>query len=160
MLVQWMASAQKPADLQVTAVSTAYNTAPDNSPASAWLKRENWPTPVMADSSDNTAANAYGLTAFPYLVVLGPDGTVKARTTGELTPDQLTSFVNKALSTDGRDRARASRSAPARDQPASVESTRFAAAGDSFGDEAAATLQAITRAPTSCGVGAACHRAG
>ncbi len=96
-LVQWMASAQKPADLQVTAVSTAYNEAPDNSPASAWLQRENWPTPVMADSYDNTAANAYGLTAFPYLVVLGPDGTVKGRTTGELTADQLTSFVNTAL---------------------------------------------------------------
>jgi thiol-disulfide isomerase/thioredoxin len=97
LLVQWMASGQKPADLQVTAVSTAYNESPENSPASAWLKRENWPTPVMADSSDNTAADAYGLTAFPYLVVLGPDGTVKGRTTGELTSDQLTSFVNKAL---------------------------------------------------------------
>jgi thiol-disulfide isomerase/thioredoxin len=96
-LVQWMASGQKPADLQVTAVSTAYNEAPGNTPASAWLKGKNWPTPVMADSSDNTAANAYGLTAFPYLVVLGPDGTVKGRTTGELTPDQLTAFVNKAL---------------------------------------------------------------
>jgi cytochrome c biogenesis protein CcmG, thiol:disulfide interchange protein DsbE len=96
-LVQWMASGQKPADLQVSAVSTAYNESPENSPASAWLKGKNWPTPVMADSSDDAAANAYGLTAFPYLVVLGPDGTVKARTTGELTADQLTSFVNKAL---------------------------------------------------------------
>ena len=96
-LVQWMASGQKPADLQVTAVSTAYNESSENSPATAWLKRENWPTPVMPDSSNNTAADAYGLTAFPYLVVLGPDGTVKGRTTGELTPDQLTSFVNKAL---------------------------------------------------------------
>jgi thiol-disulfide isomerase/thioredoxin len=96
-LVQWMASGQKPADLQVTGVSTAYNQSPENSPASAWLKRVNWPAPVMADSSNDTAADAYGLTAFPYLVVLGPDGTVKGRTTGELTSDQLTSFVNKAL---------------------------------------------------------------
>ena len=96
-LVQWMASGQMPADLQVTAVSTSYNQSPENSPASTWLKGKNWPTPVMADSNDNTAADAYGLTYFPYLVVLGPDGTVKARTSGELTPDQLTAFVNKAL---------------------------------------------------------------
>jgi len=97
LLVQWMASPQKPADLDVVAVSTADNLSDDNSPASAWLQRENWPTPVMADSSDNTAAEAYGLPGYPYLVVLGPDGTVKARTSGEMTVDEITQFVNKAL---------------------------------------------------------------
>ena len=87
----------KPADLNVVAVSTANDASDVNSPASAWLQRENWPTPVMADSSSNTAADAYGLPSYPYLVVVGPDGTVKARTSGELTPDELTSFVTKAL---------------------------------------------------------------
>jgi len=96
-LVQWMASGQKPADLNVVAVSTANDLSDVNSPASAWLQREHWPTPVMADSDDNAAAQAYGLPAFPYLVVLGPDGTVKARVTGELTADQLTTFVTTAL---------------------------------------------------------------
>jgi cytochrome c biogenesis protein CcmG, thiol:disulfide interchange protein DsbE len=96
-LVDWMNSAQKPADLKVTAVSTAYNTSPENSPASSWLTKEKWPTPVMADSDNNAAADAYGLRYFPYLVVLGPDGTVKGRTTGELTADQITQFVNGAL---------------------------------------------------------------
>ena len=97
LLVQWMASAQKPADLNVVAVSTANDLSDDNSPASAWLQREKWPTPVMADSSDNTAAEAFGLPGYPYLVVLGPDGTVKARTSGEKTLDQITTFVTKAL---------------------------------------------------------------
>ena len=97
LLVQWMASAQKPANLNVVAVSTANDLSDDNSPASAWLQREKWPTPVMADSSDNTAAEAFGLPGYPYLVVLGPDGTVKARTSGEKTLDQITAFVTKAL---------------------------------------------------------------
>jgi cytochrome c biogenesis protein CcmG/thiol:disulfide interchange protein DsbE len=96
-LVNWMASGQKPAGLNVVAVSTANDASDVNSPASAWLQRENWPTPVMADSGSNTAADAYGLPSYPYLVVVGPDGTVKARTSGELTPDELTSFVTKAL---------------------------------------------------------------
>ena len=96
-LVEWMASAQKPADLQVLAVSTGNNLSDENSPSSAWLQREKWPTPVLADSDDNTAADAYGLPGYPYLVVLGADGTLKARTSGELSKDQLTKFVTDAL---------------------------------------------------------------
>jgi thiol-disulfide isomerase/thioredoxin len=92
-LVQWMNSGQKPADLDVVAVSTANNRSDVNSPASAWLQREKWPTPVMADSGDDTAANAYGLPAYPYLVLLDGNGKVTARTSGELTVDQLNSFV-------------------------------------------------------------------
>ena len=97
LLVQWMASGQKPADLGVVAVSTGNNLSDENSPASAWLQREKWPTPVMADSGDNTAADAYGLPGYPYLVVVGADGTVKARTSGEMTTDEITAFVTKAL---------------------------------------------------------------
>ncbi len=97
LLVQWLASPQKPADLDVVAVSTGNNLSDANSPASAWLQREKWPTPVMADSDDNTAAQAYGLPGYPYLVVLGPDGTVKARTSGEMTLDEITQFVTNAL---------------------------------------------------------------
>jgi thiol-disulfide isomerase/thioredoxin len=96
-LVDWLNSTQKPADLKVTAVSTSYNTSPENSPASTWLTKANWPSPVMADSDNDDAANAYGLRYFPYLVVLGPDGTVKGRTTGELSTDQITEFVNGSL---------------------------------------------------------------
>ena len=93
LLVQWMNSAQKPADLNVVAVSTANNLSDVNSPASSWLKREKWTTPVMADSSDNTAAQAYGLPGYPYLVLLDANGKVTARNSGEMTIDQINSFV-------------------------------------------------------------------
>jgi cytochrome c biogenesis protein CcmG/thiol:disulfide interchange protein DsbE len=96
-LVNWFNSAQKPTDLKVTAVSTSYNLSPENSPASTWLTKAKWPTPVLADSNNDDAAKAYGLSSFPYLVVLGPDGTVKGRTSGEMTADQITQFVNGAL---------------------------------------------------------------
>jgi thiol-disulfide isomerase/thioredoxin len=96
-MVQWMASGKKPADLQVEAVATGTNDTLPNYPPSSWLKKADWPTPVMADSSDFTAANAYGLPSYPFLVLFGPDGTVKARTTGEFTEAQLEDFVSKAL---------------------------------------------------------------
>ena len=96
-LVKWMASGDKPADLDVVAVSTANGLSDENSPASAWLQRENWPTPVLADNDANAAAEAYGLPGYPYLVVLGPDGTVKARTSGELSTADLNTFITNAL---------------------------------------------------------------
>jgi cytochrome c biogenesis protein CcmG/thiol:disulfide interchange protein DsbE len=96
-LVEWMNSAQKPADLQLVAVSTANSSSDENSPASAWLHREHWTAPVLADNDDDAAASAYGLSAYPYLVVLDGSGAVKARTTGELSTDEITTFVNNAL---------------------------------------------------------------
>jgi cytochrome c biogenesis protein CcmG/thiol:disulfide interchange protein DsbE len=91
-LVQWLASNQKPAAL-VMAVSTGVSKSLPNYPPSQWLKDAHWPAPVLADSSGDDAASAYGLVYFPYLVLVGPDGKVLARTTGELTVDQLNAFV-------------------------------------------------------------------
>ena len=96
-LVEWMGSGQMPADLSVYAVSTSNDLSDVNAPASAWLQREKWSAPVLADSSDSTAANAYGLTSFPYLVVVGPDGTVKARKAGEMSVAEVDAFVKQAL---------------------------------------------------------------
>jgi cytochrome c biogenesis protein CcmG/thiol:disulfide interchange protein DsbE len=75
--------------VEVTAVATGTNSAYPNYPPSAWLQRVNWPFPVMADSPQFTAATAYGLSAYPYFVLVNPDGTVAARATGEVPIDQV-----------------------------------------------------------------------
>jgi thiol-disulfide isomerase/thioredoxin len=75
--------------VKVSAVATGTNEAADNYPPSAWLKREDWPFPVMADTPDGTAGQAYGLTGYPYFVLVNADGTVAARGTGEIPPDQI-----------------------------------------------------------------------
>ena len=93
LLVRWMASGQKPASIDVVAVSTAVSKDLPNYPPSTWLKDAKWPTPVMADDNDQHAATAYGLPGYPYLVLVGADGTVKARASGELTVDQLNALV-------------------------------------------------------------------
>jgi thiol-disulfide isomerase/thioredoxin len=72
--------------VDVSAVATGTTEAAANYPPSAWLEGVDWPFPVMADSPKGTAAQAYGLSAYPYFVLIGADGKVAARATGEVDP--------------------------------------------------------------------------
>jgi hypothetical protein len=54
---------------------------------------------VLADSADGTAAIAYGLGGFPTFVIVGADGKVKLRYSGEAPQEVLTTMVNQALAT-------------------------------------------------------------
>jgi thiol-disulfide isomerase/thioredoxin len=75
--------------VDVTAVATGTNEAAVNYPPSAWLKREHWPFAVMAEDASFTAADAYGISAYPYFVLVNADGTVAGRGTGELPPSEV-----------------------------------------------------------------------
>jgi cytochrome c biogenesis protein CcmG, thiol:disulfide interchange protein DsbE len=75
--------------VDVTAVATGTTEEAPNYPPSAWLEREDWPFPVLADSPSGTAARAYGLPAYPYFVLVDADGKVAGRGTGEIPPDQI-----------------------------------------------------------------------
>jgi thiol-disulfide isomerase/thioredoxin len=79
--------------VDVTAVATGTNSAALNYPPSAWLQREKWPFPVMADTPQGTAATAYGISAYPYFVLVNADGTLAGRATGEVPPDQITANI-------------------------------------------------------------------
>ena len=85
-----------PADnIDVVAVSTGVDPQRPNYPPAEWLTPEAWPHPVLADSDDGAMANAYGLNAYPFWVVLDPTGTVIARTAGSLPPESVeTLFSN------------------------------------------------------------------
>jgi hypothetical protein len=39
----------------------------------------------MADNARGTAARAFGISAYPFFVLVNADGTVAGRTTGEVT---------------------------------------------------------------------------
>jgi cytochrome c biogenesis protein CcmG/thiol:disulfide interchange protein DsbE len=80
--------------VDVTAVATGTNADAPNYPPSTWLKGEQWPFAAMADSADGTAATAYGISAYPYFVLVNADGTVAARATGEVPPDQIKANVD------------------------------------------------------------------
>jgi thiol-disulfide isomerase/thioredoxin len=80
--------------LSVSTVATGTNPDYPNYPPSTWLQREDWPFPVMADSDQSTAAQAYGLPSYPFFVFVGADGKVAGRATGEIAPADLTKILD------------------------------------------------------------------
>ena len=75
--------------LAVSTVATGTSSGYPNYPPSAWLRREHWPFPVMVDSQQQTAAIAYGLASYPYLVFVDAQGKVAGRASGEIAPSDL-----------------------------------------------------------------------
>jgi thiol-disulfide isomerase/thioredoxin len=80
--------------IDVAAVATGTSPEAPNYPPSAWLKRENWPFPVMVDSASGTAAEAFGLSSYPYFVFVDAQGAVVGRAAGEIPPSDLQKILN------------------------------------------------------------------
>ena len=96
-LIEWQASGAVPSELQVVGVSTAVASDRPNYPPSQWVVEKGWTWPILADSSSREAAEAYGVSGFPFFVIVGADGTVKARVSGEVEIPALTQIVSDAL---------------------------------------------------------------
>ena len=100
LLVQWNRDGLVPSGLDVIAIATSSDPASPNFPPSEWLAREEFPPlwPVMTDSGEKTAANAMGVSGFPFFVLLDSNGKVALRISGEIEMQALTEQINKALS--------------------------------------------------------------
>jgi len=96
-LIEWQASGAIPADLQIIGVSTDVASDRPNYPPSQWVVAKGWPWPVMADSEAMDAARAYGISGYPFFAIVGADGKVKVRASGEIEIDQLNQIVDAAL---------------------------------------------------------------
>jgi len=88
-LVAWLGAARLPAGLEVYAVATAVDATRPNYPPSEWLRRERWPAPVLADDARGTAADAAGLSAFPFFVFVGADDRVAGRRAGSIGMEEI-----------------------------------------------------------------------
>ena len=91
----WVDAGNLPDGVELVTVSTSIDPSRPNYPPSAWLADEGWTAPTLVDP-DDAAAVAAGLSAYPYFVVINADGEVVARTSGELTTDQLDQLVELA----------------------------------------------------------------
>jgi thiol-disulfide isomerase/thioredoxin len=90
---QWVDDGRLPEGVDLVSVSTAIDPNRPNYPPDAWLADEGWTAPVLVDA-DNSAAQAVGLSAYPFFVAIDGDGTVVLRTSGELTTDQLDAIAS------------------------------------------------------------------
>jgi thiol-disulfide isomerase/thioredoxin len=86
-----------PAGVDLYTVSTGVVSNRPNYPPSAWLKREGWTAKTLADSKEQDAADAFGLSAYPYFVAADASGNVVARTTGEISTGQFADLAGLAL---------------------------------------------------------------
>lgn len=86
-----------PEGLQIVAVSTGVQQGAENYPPSAWFDEMQWSNPVIADDEASSAARAFGLESYPMLVAVDGNGVVQGRVTGELTDEQLTTFLQSTL---------------------------------------------------------------
>jgi thiol-disulfide isomerase/thioredoxin len=96
-ITEWLADSGMPADVDLYAVATGTSKDAPNYPPSAWLQDADWPVTTMADDADSSAAAAFGLQSYPYFVVIGADGRVVARTSGELSQDQFEALLQAAV---------------------------------------------------------------
>lgn len=93
---------QFPDDLNVVAVSTAVGPDRPNWPPIEWLREDmEWRYPALLDQLDVVqdqvtfvAAEAYGVTGFPFVVLVDGDGTVADRWSGEREPDEILARVD------------------------------------------------------------------
>lgn len=84
LLQEWIASGEAPEGLEIYAVSTGVDSSRPNYPPSNWIASEGWEPPVLLDDDAQSAAKSWGLTGFPYVVMLDAEGNVWQRGSGEI----------------------------------------------------------------------------
>jgi hypothetical protein len=87
-LTEWLNLKDPPEGVEIVAVSTSVDSGAPNYPPSAWFKEVGWPELLLRDSPTNAIGAGYGLTGFPYFVVIGPEGRVLRRMSGELSTQE------------------------------------------------------------------------
>ncbi|HYN99574.1 MAG TPA: TlpA disulfide reductase family protein [Actinomycetota bacterium] len=95
-IVQWLEDSGTPQGLDMIVVATATDPNRPNYPPSEWLEEEGLDLSTMADDRNGTAAQAYGLSAYPYFVLMDANNRVIARDSGELSTEELDELVELA----------------------------------------------------------------
>ena len=97
-LVEWREKGLIPDNLRVVGIATGSRNDAPNWPPSDWFEEKKWPFEVMADSEEQTAAVAYGLSAYPFMAVVDAEGILRTRFSGQVETTALTEIINAALS--------------------------------------------------------------
>jgi disulfide bond formation protein DsbB/thiol-disulfide isomerase/thioredoxin len=98
-LVGWLAAGNG-AGVDLVAISTAADPKAPNWPASRWLASEGWDRPVIVDDRDRTAAQALGVSGFPFFVVVDAHGAVVGRWAGAIPVDLLADVLRQLVGTN------------------------------------------------------------
>lgn len=95
-LQSWLDANGAPTGVRLVAIATSNDSGKPNHPAGQWLVKEKWTVPTLLDDRASAAAQALGVTGFPYFVVVDAQGKVVERTSGELTASQWEGLITAA----------------------------------------------------------------
>ena len=96
LLADYLDSNSLPGGVDLYTVSTGVGSNKPNYPPSAWLEKEGWTVKTLADSEDGKAAEAFGLSAYPYFVAADASGKVMVRTSGEISTGVFADLASRA----------------------------------------------------------------
>ena len=99
-LNEWREGGNVPDGLNVVGVSTGIDSSRANYPPDEWLAGMDWQWPVLADTAESTAFQAFGGQYFPTVVIIGSDGRVLLRFSGEPSAEEIDTLVRSALAAD------------------------------------------------------------
>jgi thiol-disulfide isomerase/thioredoxin len=101
LLQEWIASGDVPEGLEIYAVSTGVDSSQPNYPPSNWIASEGWEPQILLDDEAQTAAKSWGLTGFPYIVMLDAEGDVWQRGTGEIPVEDIQRLADELVAGQG-----------------------------------------------------------
>lgn len=87
-VVDWADNGGLPEGVELIGVATGIDRNRPNFPPQDWFENEGWPGSNVVDG-DNSVARTYGLSNYPYWVLVDGEGNVVQRWSGETTPQQL-----------------------------------------------------------------------
>jgi cytochrome c biogenesis protein CcmG/thiol:disulfide interchange protein DsbE len=96
----WIESGSVPEGMEIYSVSTAVDENRPNYKPSNWISSVGFEPQVMVDDSASSAAASYGLTGFPYFVMLDAEGNVWHRASGEIGAEQLQQLADGLVAGD------------------------------------------------------------
>ena len=96
LLAGYLESNSLPDGVDLYTVSTGVVSNRPNYPPSAWLEEEGWTVKTLADSEDGKAADAFGLSGFPFFVAADASGKVVVRTSGEISTNVFADLARRA----------------------------------------------------------------
>ena len=95
LIQEWLTAKGAPTGVDLVSVSTGVDPSLPNYPPEAWFERVGWTVPVIVDPTNSVAA-AYGLTSYPFFVLLDGEGKVISRASGELSIADLEALLATA----------------------------------------------------------------
>jgi thiol-disulfide isomerase/thioredoxin len=83
-LTNYLKETEIPSNLQIISLATAIHSDRANYPPHEWFRNEKWPLPVIVDTHQSDIANHFGVTSYPYFILIDDDGKIQSRRPGRL----------------------------------------------------------------------------